>query len=80
MATYTLKVESVCTGGEHIGIGLYKDAVKVGVKQITKTEAITDDTDLTEVIICLIKKAIKRNNANTAAKRKAAIEGLQVIL
>jgi hypothetical protein len=80
MATYTLKVESVCTGGEHIGIGPYKDAVKVGVKQITKTEAITDDTDLTEVIICLIKKAIKHNNANTAAKRKAAIEGLQVIL
>ena len=80
MATYTLKVESVCTGGEHIGIGLYKDAVKVGTKQITKTEAITDDTDLTDVIIFLIKKAIKDNNANTAAKRKAAIEGLQVIL
>lgn len=79
MATYTLKVESVCTGGEHIGIGLYKDAVKVGVKQITKTEAITDDTDLTDVIIFLIKKAIKDNNANTAAKRKAAIEGVQVV-
>jgi hypothetical protein len=79
MATYTLKVESVCTGGEHIGIGLYRDAVKVGKKQITKTEAITDDTDLTDVIIFLIKKAIKDNNANTAAKRKAAIEGLQVV-
>jgi len=79
MATYTLKVESVCTGGEHIGIGLYKDAVRVGTKQITKTEAITDDTDLTDVIIFLIKKAIKDNNANTAAKRKAAIEVLQVV-
>jgi len=79
MATYTLDVESVCTGGEHIGIGLYKDAVRVGTKQITKTEAITDDTDLTDVIIFLIKKAIKDNNANTAAKRKAAIEGLQVV-
>jgi hypothetical protein len=79
MATYTLKVESVCTGGEHIGIGLYKDAVKVGTKQITKTEAITADTDLTEVIIYLIKKAIKDNNATTAAQRKAAIEGMQVV-
>ena len=79
MATYTLKVESVCTGGEHIGIGLYKDSVKIGVKQITKTEAITDDTGLEEVIIYLIKRAIKDNNANTAAKRKAAIEGLQVV-
>lgn len=80
MATYTLKVESVCTGGEHIGIGLYKDAVKVGTKQVTRTEAITDDADLKDVIIFLIKRAIKDNNANTAAKRKAAIEGLQVIL
>ena len=79
MATYTLKVESVCTGGEHIGIGLYKNAVKVGTKQITRSDAITDDADLTEVIIYLIKRAIADNNANTAAKRKAAIEGLQVV-
>ena len=79
MATYTLKVESVCTGGEHIEIGLYKDAVKVGTKQITRTEAITDDADMTDVIIYLIKRAIKDNNANTAAKRKQAIEGLQVV-
>ena len=35
---------------------------------------------LEEAIIYLIKRAIKDNNANTAAKRKAAIEGLQVIL
>ena len=79
MATYTLKVESVCTGGEHITIGLYKDSVKVGTKQITRTEAITDDTDMTDVIIYLIKRAIKDNSANTAAKRKQAIEGLQVV-
>ena len=79
MATYTLKVESVCTGGEHIGIGLYKDSVKVGTKQITRSDAITDDADLKDVIIYLIKRAIKDNNANTAAKRKTAIEGLQVV-
>ena len=79
MATYTLKIESVCTGGEHIDIGLYKDSVKVGTKQITRTDAITDDADLKDVIIYLIKRAIKDNNANTAAKRKTAIEGLQVV-
>jgi len=79
MATYTFKVESVCTGGEHIGIGLYKDSVKVGTKQITRSEATTDDADLKDVIIYLIKRAIKDNNANTAAKRKAAIEGVQVV-
>ena len=80
MATYTLKVESVCTGGEHIGIGLYKNAVKVGTKQITRSDAITDDADLTEVIIYLIKRAIKDNNATTAAQRKAVIEGIQVVI
>ena len=80
MATYTLKVESVCTGGEHIGIGLYKDSVKVGTKQITRTEAIRDDADLTDAIIFLIKRAIKDNDANTAAKRKAAIEGIRVVI
>ena len=79
MATYTLKVESVCPGGEHIGIGLYKNAVKVGTKQVTRTEAITDDADLKDDIIFLNKRAIKDNNANTAAKRKAAIEGVQVV-
>jgi len=80
MATYTLKVESVCTGGEHIGIGLYKDAVKVGTKQVARTEAITDDADLKDAIIFLIKRAIKDNDANTAAKRKAAIEGIRVVI
>ena len=53
--------------------------MKVGTKAITRTDAITDDADLTEVIIYLIKRAIKDNNANTAAKRKTAIEGLQVV-
>lgn len=56
-----------------------KDSVKVGTKQITRTEAITDDADITDVIIYLIKRAIKDNNATTAAKRKQAIEGLQVV-
>ena len=80
MATYTMKVEAVCTGGEHITIGLYKDGVKVRNKEITKSEAITDDADLTDVLIFLIKRAIKDNNANTAAKRKAAIEGMVIDL
>ena len=80
MATYTLKVESVCTGGEHIGIALYKDGVKVKVKQITREDATTYDADLTDAIIFLIKRAIKDNDANTAAKRKAAIEGIRVVI
>ena len=80
MATYTFKVEAVCSGGEHVDIGLYKNSVKVGIKAITRADAITDDADLKDVIIYLIKRAIKDNNANTAAKRKAAIEGIQVVI
>ncbi len=80
MATYTLKIESVCPGGEHIAIGLYKDNVKIKTKQITKSEAIEDDTDLTDALIFLIKRSIADNSANTAAKRKAAIEGMVISL
>lgn len=80
MATYTLKIESVCTGGEHIDIGLYKDASKIGTKAITRTGALTDDADIKDVIIYLIKRAIKDNNATTAAQRKAAIEGIQMVI
>ena len=79
MATYTVKIESVCAGGEHIAIGLYKDGVKIKTKQINKSDAITDDADLTDVILFLIKRSIADNTANTAAKRKAAIESLQVV-
>ena len=80
MATYTMKIDSVCTGGEHIGIALYKNGVKVKVKQITKTDATTDDADLTEFLIYLIKRAIKDSNANTAAQRMAAIEAIRVVI
>lgn len=80
MATYTMKIDSVCPGGEHIGIALYKDGVKVKVKQITREDATTYDADLTDAIIFLIKRAIKDNDANTAAKRKAAIEGIRVVI
>ena len=80
MATYTFKVASVCTGGEHITIGLYRDGSKVGTKQITKSEALTDDADLKDVIILLIKKAISSSSSTTAAQRKAAIEAIQVTL
>ena len=80
MAKYTMKIERVCSGGEHITIGLYKDGVKIKTKQINKTDAITDDADLTEVLIFLIKRSIADNSANTAAKRKAAIEGVVITL
>jgi hypothetical protein len=80
MAVYTLKVESVCSGGEHITIGLYKDGVKALNKQITKTNAITDDASLSDILIYLIKRAIKDKSANTPAKMKTAIENIQVII
>lgn len=76
MATYTFKVESVCTGGEHISIGLYKDGEIIGMKQITQTEAITDDADLKDIIIYIIKRAIKDKNASTNVQRKIAIESI----
>lgn len=45
-----------------------------------KTDAIIDDADMMDVIILLIKRTIKDNNADTAAKRKVAIEAIQVVI
>ena len=80
MATYTMTVDSVCSGGEHIVIGLKKDGAQVASKIITKTEATTDDANLTDIMLYLIKRAIKDKIANPAAKQKTAIEAIQVII
>jgi len=80
MAVYSFKIESVCAGGEHITLGLYRDAVKVGTKPLTKTEAMASDADFSDVAIYLIRKAINEHNATTPLQRKAAIEGIQVTL
>ena len=80
MANYTLKIDSVCAGGEHITLQLKKDNVNVKKIQITKTDAMDGDVDISDVLIFLIRQAIKNAKATTNAQRKTAIEGMVISL
>ena len=80
MANYTLKIDSICTGGEHITLQLYKDAVATKKIQITKEEVMNSDVDISDALMVLIRQAIKSAGATTNAKRKAAIEGMVITL
>jgi len=79
-ANYTLKISSVCAGGEHITLQLYKDAVAVKKIIINKTDAMQSDVDISDTLILLIRQAIQNANATTNAARKAAIEGMVITL
>ena len=80
MANYTLKVEAVCAGGEHITLQLYKDGVAKKKITLNKSEIADADTDVSDVIIFLAKLAAKSAGATTPAQRKAAIEGMVISL
>lgn len=80
MASYTLKIDSVCAGGEHITLQLYKDGVAKKKIQLNKSDIADADTDVSEVIIFLAKLAAKSAGATTAVQRKAAIEGMVITL
>ena len=80
MANYTLKVEAVCPGGEHITLQLYKDGVAGKKITLNKSEIADANTDVSNVIIFLAKLAVKSAGATTPAQRKAAIEGMVITL
>ena len=80
MATYTVKIESVCPGGEHITLRLYKDGVAAKALRTTKAELTDGDVDVVDAVGFLCRRAIKDANANTNAKRKTAIEGMIIDL
>lgn len=80
MADYTLKINSVCAGGEHITLQLYKDGVAAKKIQITKSELMNSDVDITDAIVFLARQAIKSAGATTNAARKTAIEGMVITL
>lgn len=78
--TYTFKIVAVCDGGEHIRVRILEDGVATGVRVINKTDVLTDDTVLTDIMENLFKRAIKNASATTATARKTAIEAIQVTL
>lgn len=79
-SNYTITIDSVCTGGEHIRLQLKKDGVNIKKINVTKEDITNPEVDWDEVLGKLIRQAIKSASANTAAKRKAAIEGMVITL
>jgi hypothetical protein len=83
MARYTLKIDSVCTGGEHIKIKVLKDGAQEGLFDVTKTGImgiIENDLDWNDVVVFVLKKAVHNSGATTAAERKAAIEAAELVM
>lgn len=80
MATYTVSVLGVCTGGEHIKIALKKDGVVVRNMSITKTEIFNTETNLEEALIFFLRQAVRAAGATTLAQAKTAVEATQWVI
>lgn len=80
MANYTIKIASICTGGEHITLQLYKDGIAIKKLQTTKEEVMNSDVDISDAMMVLIRQAVKSVSAKTNIQRKAAIEGVVITL
>lgn len=73
MAISTAKIMHVCTGGNHITIGLLKDSVIVK-KFLFCKEELENTIDTEALFLSLLQMAIKKAKATTNAQKKAAIE------
>ena len=80
MANYTIKIASICTGGEHITLQLYKDGIAINKLQTTKEEVMNSDVDISDAMMVLIRQAVKSVSAKTNIQRKAAIEGVVITI
>ena len=80
MATYTVSVLGVCSGGEHIKIALKKDGATIKNMSITKTEIFNTETNLEEALIFFLRQAIRAEKATTLAQAKTAVEAAQWVV
>jgi hypothetical protein len=84
MADYTLKLKSVCSGGEHITCDVYRDGVKIDTRMIPKSQIVDPQLSIDQIvdpqlsidekIAVLMWWECKKAGATTPAQRKAAIE------
>ena len=77
MAVYTIGI-SACSGGNHITATIKKDNVAVNqllyTKQAIMDGIVPDKGTLEDVVIWLMRNAIKKAGATTPAQMKAAVE------
>jgi hypothetical protein len=77
--TFTVTVESFCTGGEHVNLTLHIDGVGDRPATTTKTDLLDDDVDDTkaELVRQRLKSFCLENWAGSWANLKTAIEAAE---
>lgn len=80
MATYTVKVAGVCSGGEHISLDLKRDGTTVRRLTVTKADILQNETSIDDALIFFLRQAIKTAGATTMAQAKTAVEAAQWVI
>lgn len=80
MATYTVRVAGVCSGGEHITLNLRRDGTTVRQMVVTKTDIMNNETQLEDALVFFLRAAIKKAGATTMAQAKTAVEAAEWVI
>lgn len=74
MATYTVSVLGACSGGLHLGVRINKDGVPIRDTYFDKDDLFDANPFSEEMLLTLMRQAIKNSGATTLAQAKAAVE------
>jgi hypothetical protein len=81
MATYTVRVLGVCSGGEHVSLNVLRDGDVIKKICFTKTEILDPASiEWENVLIHFMRQAIKKSGATTLAQAKTAVEAMSLEL
>lgn len=80
MATYTVRNVSLCSGGGHVHLDIYRDGTKVAQRNFEREELLTRQISLDDVLFFLLREAVKSAGATTLQQAKAAVEAKEWVL
>lgn len=75
MATYTIDITGVCSGGEHVFGNVQRNGVVVRGITLNKSDILSpDELSWEDVIHFFIREVIKKSGATTLIEARNAIE------
>ena len=77
MAVYTVKIDGVCTGGEHIRLSVYVDGKLVEKTGITRTELLESKLEWKDVLPFFLRQKVVASAAKSLIDAKTAIEAVE---
>ena len=80
MSIYTVDVVGICSGGEHVTLSLKKNDAHIKTLVITKTDLLTNETDIEEALIFFLRQSIRASGATTLLQAKNAVEAAQWVV